>query len=229
MSRRGRALAFFAGAVVFAALAAALAGGYERSVSEQLGDLRPVLVASERIPARRMIGPRQAQHSLEVRRVPLRFAPPGALTGPAEAIGMKPVASLAPGAYVLAEALVSPRREGPKAAIPSRGLSPLELEVSGAGALASSTGARPSRVDVVVTSEPGPGARGRTYVAAENVELLSIAEGGEGIDEGEDPLAASAAGPLYTATLAVAREDALRLIQAENFARQVRLIPARED
>ena len=108
--------------------------------------------------------------------------------------------------------------------VAAKGLSPIELEVSGAGALAVSAGPG-TRVDVVVTSEPGPGARGRTFVAAEAVELLGLVEGG-GSDE-DDPLAAVGAPPAYVATVAVRRSEALRLIQAENFARQIRLIPAR--
>jgi Flp pilus assembly protein CpaB len=77
-------------------------------------------------------------------------------------------------------------------------------------------------VDVIVTTEPGPGrGSGRTYVAAERVELLALAQSGGGPDD-------ALPGPgtaTWTATLALRRPQALRLIQAENFARQVRLIP----
>jgi Flp pilus assembly protein CpaB len=225
MSRRGRALAFLAGALLCAGLAAAIAGGYERSISEQLGALRPVVVAETRLPASQPIEPRQAERALTVRRVPERFAPPGALTSPAEAVGLEPAADLAPGAYVLAGQLAPPKRGGRRGPKVSRGLSPIEIEVNGAGALAASGGGpQPARVDVVVTSEPGPGGRGRTYVAAEGVELLGLVEGGAGSPE-DDPLASAGAPPVYTATVAVARPQALKLIQAENFARQVRLIP----
>jgi Flp pilus assembly protein CpaB len=227
MSRRGRALAFLAGALVCAGLAAAVAGGYERSVTEQLGTLRPVVVAETRLPANRVIEPRQAERALTVRRVPERFAPPGALTSPAEAVGLEPTADLAPGAYLLAGQLAPPKRPGRDGTRVSRGLSPIEIEVTGAGALAASAGGpQPGRVDVVVTSEPGPGGRGRTYVAAESVELLALTEGGAASPDEDDPLASAGAPTVYTATLAVARPQALKLIQAENFARQVRLIPS---
>ncbi len=225
MSRRGRALAFLAGALLCAGLAAAIAGGYERSVSEQLGALRPVVVAETRLPAHRPIDPRQAERALGVRRVPERFAPPDALTSTAEAVGLEPAADLAPGAYVLAGQLAPPKRGGEAGPEVSQGLSPIEIEVTGAGALAASGATQSTRVDVVVTSEPGPGGRGRTYVAAEGVELLGLVEGGAGSPE-DDPLAAAATPTIYTATLAVARPQALKLIQAENFARQVRLIPS---
>jgi hypothetical protein len=77
-----------------------------------------------------------------------------------------------------------------------------------------------SRVDVVVTTEPGPGGSGRTYVAAHDVKLLGLSQaggsaaGGYQLSDGEQ----------WTATLALTRHQALRLIQAENFARGVRLI-----
>jgi Flp pilus assembly protein CpaB len=225
MSRRRRALAFLAGALVCAGLAATLAGGYERSVAEQLGELRSVVVAKARLPVKRPIAPRQARSDLEVRRIPSKFAPPDALATPEEAVGLEPTAALTPGSYLLAGQLSAPRSRGSEAPRPARGMSPIELEVTGAGALVAA-GRPGTRVDVVVTSEPGPGARGRTYVAAADVELLGLTEGGSA-DPEDDPLAAAGAPPLYVATLAVNRADALKLIQAENFARQIRLIPSR--
>ena len=224
MSRRRRALAFLAGALVCAGLAATLAGGYERSVTEQLGDLRNVVVAKSRLPARRPIEPRHARDRLDARRIPERFAPPDAIATPEEAVGLEPLAAVAAGSYILAGQLTAPRRRGAEAPEPARGLSPVELEVTGAGALLAG-GAKGSRVDVVVTSEPGPGGRGRTYVAADGVELLALTEGGSSEPE-DDPLASAGAPPTYVVTLAVARAQALDLIQAENFARQIRLIPA---
>ena len=224
MRRRRRALAFLAGALVCAGLAAAVAGGYERSVAEQLGELRSVVVAKSRLPAHRPIAPRQARAELEVRRIPVRFAPPDAIATPQEAVGLEPASALAPGSYVLAGQLAAPRPRGGDAPAPARGLSPVELEVTGAGALVAGRGPG-ARVDVVVTSEPGPGRRGRTYVAARSVQLLGLAEGGSP-DPEDDPLAAAGVAPLQVATLAVTRGQALELIQAENFARQIRLIPA---
>jgi hypothetical protein len=73
---------------------------------------------------------------------------------------------------------------------------------------------------VVVTTEPGPGGGpGRTYVAAKGVRLLALHEGDA--NAGDIPSAGPAA---WLATLAVSRAQALRLIHAQNFAREVRLI-----
>ena len=77
------------------------------------------------------------------------------------------------------------------------------------------------RVDVVVTTEPDVGDDGRTFIAAQRVRLLALSETG-GAGGGEEGLGSS---PAWSATLALTRDQALRLIQAENFARQVRLMP----
>lgn len=87
--------------------------------------------------------------------------------------------------------------------------------MTGAGSLEA---AGPTRVDVVVTTEPGPGARGRTFVAARAVPLLALAGAGHSDSASLSGL------PTYVATLALNRAQALRLIDAESFARAVRLI-----
>jgi Flp pilus assembly protein CpaB len=222
MSRRARAIAFACAALVCAGLAATVAGGYRADLESQLGPLRPVVVARASLPARQALRPGQAATLLEVRRIPERFAPPGAVASPAQTVGRAPAARIPAGAYVLAGQLRAPsghrRRDPPKL---GSGRQPVEIAVSGAQALAAA-GGDPSRrrVDVVVTTEPGPGGgSGRTYVAAERVELLALARAGPGTGlpgPGSDT---------WTATLALTRSQALRLIQAENFARQVRLIP----
>jgi Flp pilus assembly protein CpaB len=222
MSRRARALGFGATAVICAVLAAAVAGGYRADLESQLGPLRPVVVARAAITAGRPLRTRQARELLEVRRVPQRFAPPGALSDPRQAIGRASAAPIPAGAYVLASQLErprEPRRHGrPRL---GGGRKPVEISVTGAQALAAGrSGSGTGIVDVIVTTEPGPGGgSGRTYVAAEGVRLLTLSQSGDA--GGGLP----GAGQPWTATLALARPQALRLIQAENFARQVRLIP----
>jgi Flp pilus assembly protein CpaB len=208
-------------ALACAATAAAIAGDYGASVADRFGALRPVLVAGQSLPRRTVIRPADAR-KLQVRRVPARFVPPDTLTSTAEAVGRVPAATIPAGSYVLASQLDEPRRgRSPRSRIEA-GRRPVEIEVSGAGALAA-TGRSPegTRVDVVVTTEPDAGGRGRTFVAAQGVELLALTEGGT--DAGaDDPLPGPEA---WTATLALTRSQALRLIQAENFSRQVRLLP----
>jgi Flp pilus assembly protein CpaB len=225
MSRRARAIAFACAALACAGLAAAVAGGYRTDLESQLGPLRPVVVARARLPARQALRQAQASRMLEVRRVPERFAPPGALTSTAQAIGRAPAATVPAGAYLLASQLRRPGgRPRSRASRLGSGRQPVQIAISGGEALAATGGdPRGSRVDVIVTTEPRTGSgRGRTYIAAEGVELLALAPSGDSTAGAGLPGPGSAT---WSATLAVTKQQALRLIQAENFARQVRLIP----
>lgn len=214
MSRRIRAFGFLAAALIAAAAAAALANGYGDSVVSGYGELRPVLIAGSDLPAGRPIDPAAAAEALEVRRVPVRFAPPAALSAPAEAVGMVPAAGIPAGSYLLAPQMHPPRASGAFATL-GGGRRPVEIAVSGAGAL-EALGGPPvgSKVDVAVTTEPSGSGDGRTYVAAPGVPLIGLGPGGEGVE-----------GETATATLGLTRRQALRLIEAESFARRVTLIP----
>jgi Flp pilus assembly protein CpaB len=225
MSRRARAIGFAGAALACAALAAAVAGGYRTDLEGQLGPLRPVVVARGELSPARPLRPAEASRLLEIRRIPARFAPPGALTAQRQAVGRTPAARIPAGAYVLASQLKTSRdhrsHDRPRL---GAGREPVEISVTGAEVLAAGGGdPEGSRVDVIVTTEPGPGGgNGRTYVAAEAVVLLALAQSG---DSGAGDGLAGPGAETWTATLALTRPQALRLIQAENFARQVRLIP----
>jgi Flp pilus assembly protein CpaB len=215
VSRRARAVAFGIGALMAAVLAGVIADGYGNSVARGYGVLRPVVVASAQLPAGRALVPTATERDLEVRQVPSRFVPAGALRDPAEALGLVPAAAVPSGAYLLAAQLRPPRQErtGPRLAAGRR---PVQIVVSGAEALAVGD-ASPvgSRVDVVVTTEPGDRGVGHTYVAADAVPLLGLIAGAEGETAGSAEV-----------TLGLTRPQALRLIAAESFARQVTVMPA---
>jgi Flp pilus assembly protein CpaB len=224
VSRRARAIGFGCAALVCAGLAATLAGGYRGDIQSELGPLRRAVVARSAVPARTRLGPADARRLLEVRRIPSRFVPAGTLTAPEQAVGRAPAGRIPSGAYVLAGQLRDP---GPaKQTDGARlrdGREPVQIAVTGAEALAA-TGRDPegTRVDVIVTTEPGPGGgSGRTRLAASAVELLSLTQSADG---GGADLPGPGGGS-WDATLAVTHSEAIRLIQAENFARQVRLIP----
>jgi Flp pilus assembly protein CpaB len=225
MKRRTRAIAFGCAALACAALAATVAGGYRSDIQGELGPLRSVVVSTARLPAHRAIPAKALDDLLETRRVPARFAPPGALSAPKQAAGRAPAAAIPVGSYVLASQLREPgggSRQTPSQTRIAPGRKPVEITVTGAEALAAD-GEDPvgERVDVVVTSEPNAvAATGRTYVAAEDVRLLALSQAGGSSGEQYAP----SGGEVWTATLALTREQALRLIQAESFARGVRLI-----
>jgi Flp pilus assembly protein CpaB len=218
MSRRARAALFLLLAVGCAGLAAALANDYGSSVARAFGPLRPVVVARGALPAGRQIGARQLSSSLRIRRIPARFVPDDAIADPRQALGRVPAAMLPVGSYVLSAQLRAPRprRSGDSPRLPG-GRRAVEIAVSGGEALlAAGASPRGTRVDVVVTSEPrGPGP-GRTYVAAASVLLLALNRA--------DPAGPGPAGE-WSATLALTRRQALVLIEAESFARGVRLLP----
>jgi len=225
MSRRARAIAFGAAALVCAGLAAALAGGYRTDIQTELGPLRSVVVATARIPARHAISVKHVGELLETRRVPARFAPPGALSAPEQAAGQAPAVAIPAGSYVVGSQLRQPgagRKAGPDHASIGPGRKPVEITVTGAEALAAANeDPIGTQVDVVVTTEPGPGGgSGRTYVAAKRVKLPSLSHSGDGASD----YSPTDGGDQWTATLALTKTQALRLIQAENFARGVRLI-----
>jgi Flp pilus assembly protein CpaB len=216
MSRRGRALSFFLCALLAAAAAAAIADSYGASVAGGFGPLRPVVVVGSGLPAGKPIGPVEIDSALAVRRVPERFAPPGALISPTEALGLVARVALPAGSYLQASQLAPPRRRAAHAPALSRDRRPVEIAVSGAGALLAA-GSTPSgaKVDVVVTSEPQSAGPGPTYVAAAAVPLLALRPGAEG----------GAPGGVAAATLGLTRRQALRLIAAESFARKITVLP----
>jgi Flp pilus assembly protein CpaB len=213
VSRRSRAIAFLAAAGVAALAAAAIADGYGESVARGYGELRPVVVASEDLRAGETMDPGVAADGLEVRKVPVRFVPPAAVADPSEAIGLVVAAPVPAGSYLLAAQLRPPHARRIASGL-RPGRRPVEITVGGAGAL-STFGTQPvgSKVDVVVTSEPGGSGDGRTYVAAAAVPLLALGAGGEG-DPGE-----------ANVTLGLTRGQALRLLAAESFARRITVIP----
>lgn len=213
MNRRARAALFVLASLLTAALAAAIADGYGASVAHGYGPLRPVAVATAPLRRGEPILPARAEAALETRRVPARFVPPGALRGPAEAIGLAPTVAVPPGAYLLASQLRPPHTSAPTPGL-AGGRRPVPIAVSGtSGSMASGDDAGGGLVDVVVTTEPSAGGAGRTYVAAAGVPLLSLAPAPDGIEG------------TATATLALTRRQALRLIAAESFARQLTLLP----
>jgi Flp pilus assembly protein CpaB len=214
MSRRGRAIAFLAGALLAAGLAALVADGYGSRLASGYGPLRPVVVLSAELREGRPIGPEEIAAAMEVRRVPARFVPPGALSAPGDTLGLAPATTLPAGSYLVGTQLRPPRRRSSPGL--GGGRRPVEISVSGAAALLA-VGPVPSgrRVDVVVTTEPsGPGP-GRTYVAAAGVPLMALGPGADG----------PGPGGLSAATLALTRGQALRLIAAESFARKLTLMP----
>lgn len=221
MSRRARATGFAVMALACAALSASLAGGYRGGVEAQLGALRPVVVARSEVGPGRPLRPADARELLEVRRVPERFVPADALGDPIEAVGLVPRAPVPAGSYLTGAVLRAPGGSGGPSPAVGAGREAVEITVVGAGALAAGGDPIGGAFDIVATSEPAAGGGdGHTRLVAEGVRLLALHQ--EGGAAGVDGL--NGAPPVWTATVAAGRAEALRLIEAHNYAREVRLI-----
>jgi Flp pilus assembly protein CpaB len=209
-------LAFLGLALITAALAAGIADSYGSRVASGYGPLRQVVVATKNFEAKSALRPLDIDSGLEVRRVPARFAPAGALRDPREALGLAPAVELEPGSYLVASQLRAQQpRSGSSGALGPR-RRPVEIAVSGAEALlATGSSVAGAKVDVIVTTEPSGSGPGRTYVAAAAVPLLALGPGADG----------PGPGGTAAATLALTKRQALRLIAAESFARKLTLLP----
>ncbi len=193
-----------------------------RDVEARTGAPVPVLVARESLSPDREID----AGSLAVKEVPERYAPPDALSAPEDAAGLRTAGAVRAGTYLTAAHLQGAGGKGDGSL--RRGERALEVAVAGGDALA---GAAPgSTVDVLVSTEGREGA-GRSFLALEAVELLDLRAGAGGGDadteEGEGPVAreGAAAAASATATLRVTTRQAVYLTAAQNFAREVRLLP----
>ncbi len=202
-------------------IAAAQVGGKVRAVEARTGRPLPVVVAARDLPAGRKLGSRD----LIVREVPARYVPPDAVAAPGDAVGAKPAGALSRGAYVTAGALARSERGTGGGGGLRRGERAVAVPVAG-GAPLSQAGGPGARVDVVVSTEPRSGG-GRTFLALENVELLAL-NGATATAPDKAPDAGgggSAGAATATATLRVTLRQAVYLTAAQNFAREVRLLP----
>ncbi len=211
--RRRRGVVLGLVAVGFGALAAAGVRDRVEEVESRTGAPVPVVVASRELAEGARLDRRRIARALTVRSVPARYAPRDALSSPGQAVGLEPAVPVPLGAYVTAPMLRDPRARAVPAAPVRRGQRLVEIAVSGGAELAA--GGVPARVDVLVTTE-GRAGGGRTFVALEDVELVSSrpADGASADVTPADTLA----------TLRVDARAAVFLTAAQNFAREVRLL-----
>jgi len=212
MGRRARGLALLGAAVACAGLAASSVSRYANDVSAQVGPLATAVVARVAAPRGRAITARWAAGALEERSVPRRYVPPGALASPRQAIGRRLAVPLQPGDYVTSAALDPSGGSSKPAVQPGGGGRLVEIPVAGAGSIAAALHVG-SRVDVLITTNGGAGGPSRTYLALQAADLVDFRPPESG-DGGK-----------ATATLRVTLRQAVLLTAAENFARELRLVP----
>ena len=211
--RRRRALLLLSLALASGGLAATQVSHTVGEVERRVGRPVPVVVAAKDLSPERALRPGE----LAVREVPARYVPPGAVASTEEVSGLRTAVPVAAGSY-----LTSNQLEGATARSGlGRGQRAVEVSVAGGDALSQSA-APGGRVDVLVSTEGGSG-RGRSFLALEDVELIGFRAGG-----GETPASGADSqrrAPTGVATLRVTLRQAVYLTAAENFAREVRLLP----
>jgi pilus assembly protein CpaB len=216
-ARRRRGFLLLSVALVSGGLAAAEVHERERSVAAQVGSPADVLVAAREIRA----GARVTRDVLALRRVPASFVPPDALASAAGVVRRRAAVSVPAGAYVTPSLFQRPDDTQRAGAGLGRGERAVTVEVAGGGTLA---GLAPgARVDVLVSTEPGAGG-GRTLMALAGAELLQIGDAYAGYAD-PDGTADGASPPTALATLRVSLRQAVYLTAADNFAREIRLLP----
>jgi len=214
-ARRRRGALLLSVALASGGLAASQVHEREERAAERLGPAVGVFVATRDLPA----GARVRREAVGIRRVPARFAPPDALTSSAGVVGARIRAPLAAGGYLTAGMFAgADDRRGGQAT--RHGERAVTVEVAGGPATAGLAAGSP--VDVLVSTETGAG--GRTQMALAGAELLGIGEAPSG-GYPERDATGPAPGPTALATLRVTLRQAIYLTAADNFAREIRLLP----
>jgi pilus assembly protein CpaB len=215
VKRRTRALTLLGLATVFAGLSASMVSGYVDDVSSRIGPLETVAVATGDLQKGETFSPRKLATDVSEKRVPARFAPPDVLTSRAEAAGLRTLVGIPAGAYLSRSQLgEAPDRDAARPVTAELGRV-VEVPVAGGSALDGLL--RPGGfVDVLITSERDSGAP-KTYLALQRVELLSIGSGGSSARTDQNERTSAA--------LRVSLRQAVLLTAAQNFAREIRLVP----
>lgn len=206
MNRRRRAVVLSGLALVLGILAASEVGGREAALRKTIGPVVPVVVARADVPA----GTRLTLPALAIRHVPARYAPPSGYSSARAVRGLRAAVTIPAGTD-----LIPPLLDDGSADSPGVQLRPgeriAEVVANGSADLVAAG----SHVDVLVTTENADG-RGHTRLALQDAEVVSsssASSGGEGT------------GPRVAVSLRVTLRQAVRLAAAQNFAREIRVLP----
>ena len=215
MSRRRRALVLGGLALVLGGLAAFNVAGREAALERRVGGLVDVVVAHEPIRA----GERVPERALAIRRVPERFAPRGTTGDPQQFVGQRSRLPIAAGTDLSAGMVGDGDGEGderPAGPPIGRGERIAQVVALAAPQIVLAG----SHVDVLVTPEPHGDRPGEALLALEDVEVIAATE-----LSGDDAPAKGAPGPRVAAALRVTLRQAVYLAAAQDFARELRLLP----
>lgn len=209
MSHRRRAVLLAGLALVLGALAAGDVSRRETALRNRLGPVVPVVLVRRDMEP----GDRITTAALAVRRVPARYAPAGAFTRPGPLIGARSAVAISAGTDLVPALLDDGRADAPAGAPVRRGERIAELVARGSHELVRAG----SRVDVLVTQDE-PSGGGRTRIALEDAEVLAAAPAPDDDREG-------GASGRVAVSLRVTLRQAVTLAAAEQYAREVRVLP----
>ena len=216
-TRRRRGLVLLVLALACGALAASEVGDRVSEVEGRIGVPVPVVVAARDIEPGAELG----RADLRLSQVPQRFAPPDAPTSPDQAVGLRTAGPVAAGSPITA-GVVGATAAGEDPTALRRGERAVEIAVAG-GASLLETAVPGTRVDILVSTDPGDGP-GSSFVALEDVELLRLAPGGSTEASLDSELSAAPASSAV-ATLRASLRQAVYLTAAQSYAREIRLLP----
>lgn len=220
MTRRRRALLLGGLALLLGGLAAHNVAGREAALERRVGGLVDVVVAREPIEAGALV----KAAALAVRRVPRRFAPAGAIERPGALAGLRASVAIASGTDIATD-MVGDGRSRAAAGLPIRGGERVaQLVALGSPDLVTAG----SRVDVLVTPEPEGGAAGSAVLALEDVEVLAAAPAQDDDSQAQAKAGKPAPGARVAVSLRVTLRQAVYLAAAQDFARELRLLPRAE-
>lgn len=196
-----RAARFAVAAAVCALLAGWLTLDYTGRAKQQSGPMRSVLVAAAPFERGTELG---AETQLSLRVVPVRFAPPDALSDPADAIGERLQTAIPAGAFVT-RSILSGSDASPGRFKLRRSERAISVE-----AVVSPLGERLSAGDRVDLFASGFGGDQSTVALISGAEVLDVADG-------------SAAGRARP-TLRLASDQVAAVVRADVFAHELRAV-----
>jgi pilus assembly protein CpaB len=148
--------------------------------------------------------------------VPERFAPEGTTGSPQAFVGRRAAVDI-PADTDLNAGMIVHDDAGPAGPDVRRGERVAEIVALGSPELVIPG----SRVDVLVTPEPAGGGTGEAVLALEDVEVIAASA----VAADDAPAAKGAPGPRVAVSLRVTLRQAVYLAAAQDFARELRLLP----
>lgn len=201
-------------------MSVSLVSRHTNAVNAQLGPLEEVLMSKHELSEGTVIKPENADRYLETRLVAKRFLPREHFGTAEQLFGLKALVDIPAGTYI-SPGQLSDGGESKEPEIRT-GLRAVEVPVVASPSLAGLI-VPGSQVDFLVTVEAEGGA-GMTYLAYENLPVIAVSRSADSGADTEGMKAEEGLGKMLV-TVRVSAGVAVYLVAAENFAKQIRVLP----